>query len=140
MDRIPSFNKDHTKIKPGFSLSGVNNGISTFDLRFIKPNGGKYLSYPAIHSIEHMMATVLRNGKQKSNIVYFGPMGCRTGFYLLTINLDENTVKKMVSDAAKICLELNGVPGCAEAECGNYLEHDISEAKKELTKYIKETL
>ena len=83
MNKIPSFQKDHDKLLPGLHFSGVQKGVLTLDLRFKKPNAGDFIAQGALHSIEHMMATALRNGEKKEHVLYFGPMGCRTGFYLL---------------------------------------------------------
>ncbi len=87
MNKIPSFQKNHDLLQVGLHMSAPQNGVTTFDLRFKKPNAGDFITPDALHSIEHMLATVLRNSREKDNIVYFGPMGCRTGFYLLTVNL-----------------------------------------------------
>lgn len=137
MEKIASFQKDHDKLMPGFYLSGTANGVSTFDLRFKKPNQGDFIAQPALHSIEHIMATVLRNGGHKNDIVYFGPMGCRTGFYLLTVNMDEKTVRNTLKEALAAALDFDSVPGAEKAECGNYLEHDLNGAKKECTEYLR---
>ena len=137
MEKIASFQKDHDKLMPGFYLSGTANGVSTFDLRFKKPNQGDFIAQPALHSIEHIMATVLRNGAHKNDIVYFGPMGCRTGFYLLTVNMDEKTVRNTLKEALAAALDFDSVPGAEKAECGNYLEHDLNGAKKECAEYLR---
>lgn len=137
MEKIASFQKDHDKLMPGFYLSGTANGVSTFDLRFKKPNQGDFIAQPALHSIEHIMATVLRNGGHKNDIVYFGPMGCRTGFYLLTVNMDEKTVRNTLKEALAAALDFDSVPGAEKAECGNYLEHDLNGAKKECAEYLR---
>lgn len=137
MEKIASFQKNHDKLMPGFYLSGTANGVSTFDLRFKKPNQGDFIAQPALHSIEHIMATVLRNGGHKNDIVYFGPMGCRTGFYLLTVNMDEKTVRNTLKEALAAALDFDSVPGAEKAECGNYLEHDLNGAKKECAKYLR---
>ena len=137
MEKIASFQKDHDKLMPGFYLSGMANGVSTFDLRFKKPNQGDFIAQPALHSIEHIMATVLRNGGHKNDIVYFGPMGCRTGFYLLTVNMDEKTVRNTLKEALAAALDFDSVPGAEKAECGNYLEHDLNGAKKECAEYLR---
>ena len=137
MEKIASFQKDHDKLMPGFYLSGTANGVSTFDLRFKKPNQGDFIAQPALHSIEHIMATVLRNGVHKNDIVYFGPMGCRTGFYLLTVNMDEKTVRNTLKEALAAALDFYSVPGAEKAECGNYLEHDLNGAKKECAEYLR---
>ena len=137
MEKIAAFQKDHDKLMPGFYLSGTANGVSTFDLRFKKPNQGDFIAQPALHSIEHIMATVLRNGGHKNDIVYFGPMGCRTGFYLLTVNMDEKTVRNTLKEALAAALDFDSVPGAEKAECGNYLEHDLNGAKKECAEYLR---
>ena len=87
MKKIASFQKDHDKLQPGLYAQTDKNQITTFDLRFKKPNAGDYITPKALHTIEHLLATVLRNSDKKDDIVYFGPMGCRTGFYLLTLRL-----------------------------------------------------
>ena len=137
MEKIASFQKDHDKLMPWFYLSGTASGVSTFDLRFKKPNQGDFIAQPALHSIEHIMATVLRNGGHKNDIVYFGPMGCRTGFYLLTVNMDEKTVRNTLKEALAAALDFDSVPGAEKAECGNYLEHDLNGAKKECAEYLR---
>lgn len=136
MDKIPSFQKDHDKLQPGFHFSGFSCGVATFDLRFKKPNAGDFVSPAASHSIEHMMATALRNGKYKANIVYFGPMGCRTGFYLLTVQLSREEVLALLKESIPAALAMDTVPGSTRKECGNYLEHDPEGAKKELAAYL----
>jgi len=137
MDKIPSFNKNHDIINPGFYLSTTDRDLTTFDLRFIKPNCGKYISNAAMHSIEHILATILRNSSYKDSIVYFGPMGCRTGFYLITRDLDFDTVKNLVIKCIKDALEITTVPGAERKECGNYKEHNLSAAKMHLKKYLR---
>ena len=112
------------------------NGITTFDLRFKTPNAGDYITPKALHTIEHLLATVLRNGREKDNIVYFGPMGCRTGFYLLTLRLGYDEVLALLKDAIPEAIALSAVPGSAKKECGNYLEHDLADAKRELCAYL----
>ena len=87
MDKIPSFEKDHDLLQPGLHFSTLQKGVMTLDMRCKRPNAGDLISPAALHSIEHMLATALRSGPQKEHILYFGPMGCRTGFYLLTEGL-----------------------------------------------------
>lgn len=137
MDKIPSFQKNHDVLQPGFHFSGVQKGVDTFDLRFKKPNAGDFISPKALHSVEHMLATALRNGKCKDSVLYFGPMGCRTGFYLLTVNMDEKTVRNTLKEALAAALDFDSVPGAEKAECGNYLEHDLNGAKKECAEYLR---
>ena len=136
MEKIPSFQKNHDTLSVGLHSQTDAHGITTFDLRFKKPNAGDYISPKALHTIEHLLATVLRNSIEKDNIVYFGPMGCRTGFYLLTRNLSYERVKELLQGAVAISLSLDEIPGSKREECGNYLEHDLPEAKRELKEYL----
>ncbi len=136
MEKIPSFQKDHDKLAVGLHMQTDAHGISTFDLRFKKPNAGDYISPKALHTIEHLLATVLRNSREKDNIVYFGPMGCRTGFYLLTRNLEYGRVKELLRGAIAVALALEEIPGSKREECGNFLEHDLQDAKRELKEYL----
>ena len=136
MDKIPSFQKNHDTLAVGLHAQADANGITTFDLRLKKPNAGDYISPKALHTIEHLMATVLRNSAAKENIVYFGPMGCRTGFYLLTLRMNYAQVLALLKDSIPVALSLDEVPGSRREECGNYLEHDLAGAKKELAAYL----
>ena len=136
MDKIPSFQKNHDVLQPGLHFSGTQKGIDTFDLRFKKPNSDNFISPKALHSVEHMLATALRNGKYKDNIIYFGPMGCRTGFYLLTTDMSFADVLSALKAALVIALAMDAVPGSSRIECGNYLEHDLADAKRECTAYL----
>jgi S-ribosylhomocysteine lyase len=137
MDRIPSFSKNHNTLSQGLHICGTSHDVTTWDLRFKKPNTGDYIKPDALHSIEHILATVLRNSVYKDDIIYFGPMGCRTGFYLLTVKLNYDEVKALLLDSIDIALTLNEVPGAKQIECGNYLEHDLDGSKTELIEYQK---
>jgi len=137
MEKIKSFQKNHDTMQPGFSLSNEQHGVKTFDLRFKKPNCGDFIEVAAMHSIEHLLATILRNGEHKDDVIYFGPMGCRTGFYLLTVNLNEYQVKCLLIDSLKKVREFDFVPGAEKIECGNYLQHDLNGAKEECKKYLQ---
>ncbi len=136
MERIPSFSKNHDELSTGLHLCGISHDVTTWDLRLKRPNGGDYLAVPAIHTIEHLIATVLRNSEKKDCVIYFGPMGCRTGFYLLTVDLDYEEVKKLLSDCFSLALTFDSVPGNKREECGNYLEHDLDGAKRECAQYL----
>lgn len=136
MERIPSFSKDHNHLMPGLYMSMEMQGVTTWDLRFKKPNEGDYISPKALHTIEHLLATVLRNSQYKDDIIYFGPMGCRTGFYLLTVKLDYAQVLSLLKECIVIALTLKEVPGSHKEECGNYLEHDLADAQRELSLYL----
>ena len=135
MDKIPSFSKNHDTLAVGLHKSMEMHGVTTWDLRFKKPNAGTYVSPKALHTIEHLLATVLRNSTEKDNVIYFGPMGCRTGFYLLTVNLTRDEVLKLLKESCAVALDLDEIPGNKREECGNYLEHDLDDAKRELAEY-----
>jgi S-ribosylhomocysteine lyase len=136
MDKIPSFSKNHDILPVGLHQSMQMQGVTTWDLRMKKPNGGDYISPKALHTIEHLLATVLRNSAQKENIIYFGPMGCRTGFYLLTVNLTYAEVLSLLKESFAVALTLTEIPGAKREECGNYLEHDLPDALRECENYL----
>ena len=136
MDKIPSFQKNHDALSVGLYAQTDANGVTTFDLRMKKPNAGDYISPKALHTVEHLMATALRNSRAKENIIYFGPMGCRTGFYLLTVRMAYEEVLALLKESIPVALALDEIPGSRREECGNYLEHDLPAAKKELAAYL----
>ena len=136
MEKIASFQKNHDTLAVGLHMSEPANGVTTFDLRFKKPNAGDFITPDALHTIEHLLATVLRNSREKNNIVYFGPMGCRTGFYLLTVNLGYQEVLELLKECIPVALGLDEIPGSKREECGNYLAHDLLGAREELKKYL----
>ncbi|MDE6372165.1 MAG: S-ribosylhomocysteine lyase, partial [Clostridia bacterium] len=109
----------------------------TYDMRFKYPNKGDYISYAALHSIEHLFAVVIRNSEIKDKVVYFGPMGCRTGCYLLLFGIQEQEAKRITIECLKKCLKLDYVPGTTQKECGNFREHNLEEAKSEIAKYLE---
>ena len=137
MDKIPSFCKNHDILQPGLHRGTVMHGITTWDLRFKKPNAGDYITPKALHTVEHLLATTLRNSERGGDIIYFGPMGCRTGFYLLTADMDESEVKELLIECCKQALSLDEVPGNRREECGNYLEHDLDGARAEIRAYTE---
>ena len=106
-------------------------------MRFKKPNAGDYISPKALHTVEHLLATVLRNSEHKDNIIYFGPMGCRTGFYLLTVNMNYAQVLELLKKSFALALTFKEVPGNKREECGNYLEHDLPDALNECKNYLE---
>ena len=137
MEKIASFTADHTKITPGIYVSRIDGDITTYDLRMKKPNGGDYLSDLEMHTFEHMLATFMRNGKIKDSVIYVGPMGCRTGFYLLIRNADNEKTLDALTDALEGILAYEGkVPGADIRECGNYRQLDLSAAKKVTAEYL----
>lgn len=132
MERIASFCVDHTRLERGMYLSRQDGDIITYDIRMKKPNGGEYLAVPALHTIEHLFATYARNSQYSSGVVYVGPMGCRTGFYLLTRGLTHQQAIQLVQDSMAFIAAYEGeIPGATEPECGNYREQDLCGAKAE---------
>ena len=135
MEKIASFSKNHDELNVGLHKCTTDHGVTTWDLRFKKPNAGDYISPKALHSVEHIIATILRNSDKKKNIIYFGPMGCRTGFYLLTVNMGYDEVLSLLKESFSLAQTFKQIPGNKREECGNYLEHDLDEALKECKKY-----
>lgn len=132
MERIASFTVNHNTLQRGIYTSRIDGDITTYDIRMKLPNGGDYLETPAMHTIEHLFATFVRNSNFKDEIIYFGPMGCRTGFYFLVRKVSPEDVISLVQDSLKFISEFEGeIPGVSKIECGNYLEHDLIGAKKE---------
>ena len=135
--RITSFSVDHDFITPGMYISRIDGDITTYDLRTRTPNCDDYMDNITIHSVEHMMATFLRNSEIADNVIYFGPMGCRTGFYLLVRTLTPGVVEDEVKKALKNTCNHDGeVFGASRKECGNYKELDIENAKRECRRYL----
>jgi len=140
MERIASFTVDHTKLLPGLYLSRRDGDITTFDLRFKIPNTGDLLNNSELHSAEHLIATFLRNSPQKDGVIYFGPMGCQTGFYFLFDS-------RLLSDADAIALlqrvfaqaaDYDGpMPGKSERECGNYRNLDLAAGRRICGRYAE---
>ena len=136
MEKITSFTIDHNVLKKGFYLSRVDKNVFTYDLRFKEPNKGDYLHMATMHTIEHLFATVVRNSAYKDKVVYFGPMGCRTGFYLLLFDMNKDEALQLAKECVAKCLELDTIPGSKKIECGNYRSHNLVGAKKELSAYL----
>lgn len=131
MKKIASFTVNHNKLNKGMYISRVDGDVITYDIRMKKPNGGDYLSNGAMHTFEHLFATYARNSEFSENVIYVGPMGCRTGFYLLLRDkVTHNQAIALVRDSFAFIAEFEGeIPGSRREECGNYLEHDLSGAK-----------
>lgn len=146
MEKIASFKINHLELKKGLYVSrkDVFGGatITTFDLRFTAPNKEPVMDMPALHTIEHLGATFLRNCPQKEKIVYFGPMGCRTGFYLLMSgDLQSADVFPLVEQMCRFVLSFQGdIPGATPAECGNYSEQNLNMAKFYVETYLKDLI
>ena len=137
MKQIASFSVDHDKILPSMYISRIDGDITTFDLRTRTPNAGNYMDNVTMHTVEHMLATLLRSSEIGDSVIYFGPMGCRTGFYLLTRDIAPERVLAVLKKALTDTVAYEGrVPGASRAECGNYLELDLEAAKKECAAYL----
>lgn len=139
MERITSFSVDHTKLKKGIYISRVDGIYTTYDIRMCEPNVDEPLDPKAAHTIEHIGATLLRNGQYKESILYFGPMGCMTGFYLITKDLTFDTVKEIVKDIFHQIAYWNlDIPGAKKEECGNYTYMDLEKAKQSAHFFIEQ--
>ena len=135
--RISSFSVDHNLIDEGIYISRIDGDITTYDMRTRKPNMGDYMDNITMHSVEHMFATYIRNSNIGGDVIYFGPMGCRTGFYLLVRNADNSQVlTELKSVLAKISFEATEMFGASRVECGNYLELSLDSAKIEAKRYL----
>ena len=138
MQRIPSFSIDHTRLERGLYLSRQDDDVKTWDVRIKEPNHGDYLTNGVSHTIEHLFATYARNSEYKDGIIYVGPMGCRTGAYFLTRGLTDQQVLDCVRESFRFITTFEGeIPGAKEAECGNYLDHDLEGCKVEAAKYLE---
>ena len=138
MEKIASFTVDHRYINEGIYISRIDGDITTYDLRMRKPNTGDLMENSAIHSFEHMFATFVRNSDMKDDIIYAGPMGCQTGFYLLVRNAEDDLVLSLVKKVLSDIISFDGeIFGKSEIECGNYKNLSLEAAKEEAKKYLE---
>ena len=147
MEKIPSFTIDHNRLLRGIYLSRQDRVgeeiVSTFDIRMKEPNREPVLSNEAIHTIEHLAATYLRNRREwKDRIIYWGPMGCLTGNYLIVAgDLKSEDIVELMKDTFRFIADYEGeIPGTRPEDCGNYKMHSLAEAKRESRKYLEEVL
>ena len=132
MEKIASFTVNHDRLEKGMYVSRVDGDVVTYDIRMKKPNGGDYLGNGELHTFEHLFATYARNSEYGGQVIYVGPMGCRTGFYLLL----RDTVTgieaiRLVKEAFAFIRGFEGeIPGSRREECGNYREHDLAGARR----------
>ena len=132
MEKIASFTIDHTILPKGMYLSRKDANTVTYDIRFRRPNLESVMENGAIHTLEHLFATFVRNSEFADKIIYFGPMGCRTGFYFLTTGMTHGEALSLTQEAFEFIENFEGdVPGVSAVECGNYRDHDLEGAKKE---------
>lgn len=138
MEKILSFQIDHTKLPCGMYLSRVDGDIDTYDLRTRRPNREPVMANGAMHTVEHLFATFVRNSADADQVAYFGPMGCRTGFYFLTRGMDRQRAIELTQSAFAFIAAYEGeIPGATERECGNWRDHNLEGAKKEAQKMVK---
>lgn len=131
MKKITSFCINHDKLGKGLYVSRMDGDVITYDMRMVVPNAGIYLDHDGLHTFEHLLATYVRNSKYSDQIIYVGPMGCRTGFYFLTRDTmtKEETIILLQEAMSFIAHFHDAIPGAAESkECGNYLDHDLVKA------------
>ena len=137
MKKITSFTVDHTKLDKGIYVSRIDGDITTYDLRMRKPNTDDLISNSAMHSFEHMLATFLRNSEISEKIIYCGPMGCQTGFYVLIRNADnEEFLDVLKNSLSGIISYLGEMFGNSEIECGNYKSLSLDAAKREAKMFL----
>ena len=146
MERIASFTIDHLNLEAGLYVSRKdmreNVTVTTFDMRVTAPNKEPVMDMPALHTIEHLGATFLRNSEIKDDVVYFGPMGCRTGFYIVLFgNLESKDIYETVISMCDFILNFEGdIPGATPEECGNFSEQNLNMAKFYIKGYKKDLI
>lgn len=147
MEKITSFTIDHLKLIPGVYVSRIDyaggHPITTFDIRMTSPNDEPVMNTAEVHTIEHLGATFLRNHKEFGDkTIYFGPMGCRTGFYLLLSgNYESREIIPLMKEMFAFIAEFEGeVPGASAKDCGNYLDMNLPMAKYLASRFLKEVL
>ena len=137
MRKIASFSVNHDKISEGIYISRIDGDIITYDMRMRKPNMGDYIDNLTMHSLEHMFATYVRNSDIGNKVIYFGPMGCQTGFYLLVRDENDNKVLDVVKDVlSKIITHKGEIFGNTREECGNYRNLNLEAAQIESQRYL----
>ena len=137
IEKIASFTVDHDLLTEGIYVSRIDGDVTTYDLRTRVPNAGDYMDNLTMHSVEHMFATYIRASKISDRVIYFGPMGCQTGFYLLVRGADNSEVLSVVKETlARIVNHDGEMFGAVRRECGNYKNLDLAAAKRECARYL----
>lgn len=137
LTRIASFSVNHDLIDEGIYISRIDGDITTYDMRTRRPNMGDYMDNLTMHSLEHMFATYVRNSDIGPDVIYFGPMGCQTGFYLLVRSTPSEKVLGTVLDVlGKIIAHDGEMPGASRVECGNYKNLSVEAARAEAKRYL----
>ena len=135
--KIASFEVNHNLLTEGIYVSRIDGDITTYDLRTRVPNAGDYMDNLTMHSLEHMFATYVRSSEIANRIIYFGPMGCQTGFYLLVRKADNSEVLEVVKSVLDRIINHDGdIFGKSAIECGNYKNLDLDAAKTEAKRYL----
>ena len=138
IQKITSFCVDHTTLREGMYISRVDGDVTTFDLRTRRPNMGDYMDNATMHSLEHLFATYIRNSAIGDKVIYFGPMGCQTGFYLLTRDTAPERVKsEVIAVLARILSHEGEIFGKSAGECGNYQNLDLKLGQTEAKRYLE---
>ncbi len=136
-NRIASFSVNHDFIREGIYISRIDGDVVTYDMRTRVPNMGDYMDNITMHSVEHMFATYIRSSSIADSVIYFGPMGCQTGFYLLVRDADNSSVLDAVKDTlSKIIAHEGEMFGASRVECGNYKNLSLESAKRECKRYL----
>ena len=137
IEKIASCTVDHDLLTEGIYVSRIDGDVTTYDLRTRVPNAGDYMDNLTMHSVEHMFATYVRASAIADRVIYFGPMGCQTGFYLLVRNADNGETLATVKDVLSKIVNHDGeMFGAVKKECGNYLNLDLATAKTECKRYL----
>ncbi len=135
--RIASFSVDHDLITEGIYISRIDGDITTYDMRTRVPNSGVYMDNITMHSFEHLFATMVRSSEIGEDVIYFGPMGCQTGFYLLVRDAENDVVLRVVKELLKKIAVYDGeMPGGSRKECGNYKNLAIEPARVLAREYL----
>ena len=139
MRKIASFTVNHDTLTPGVYVSRTDGDAITYDLRMKTPNAGCYISPKSLHTLEHLLATYVRNSAYTDQVIYAGPMGCRTGFYLiLRDSVSKEALIALLKETFAYIAAFSGeIPGNKREECGNYLEHDLPQAKADAAEYLE---
>ena len=139
MEKIASFTVNHDRLEKGMYVSRKDGDVITYDIRMKKPNSGDYLGNGELHTFEHLFATYARNSEYGRQVIYVGPMGCRTGFYLLLRDaVSGSEAIRLVKEAFGFIRDFEGeIPGSRREECGNYREHNLAGARRTAEDMLK---
>ena len=134
--RITSFSINHDKLLPGLYVSRVDGDVTTYDMRTRRPNTGDLMDNSTMHSLEHMFATYIRNGSLKDSVIYFGPMGCQTGFYALMLGVETKEFLPLLEATFRDILTAQEVPAANEVQCGWGANHSLAAAQEAVRGFL----